>query len=92
MDTTLQNRVIERRNFAVRPEDDSPIVTAIQTVRQFVTDCPKAHVEGPCVECHETTEAVMLFGGKAGFLCVPCQQKIRAGLHAMCEQVMYDVE
>jgi hypothetical protein len=38
------------------------------------------HIEGPCVECQETTEAVMLYGDKAAFLCVPCQQKIRTGV------------
>jgi hypothetical protein len=38
------------------------------------------HIEGPCLECHEITEAVMLFEGKPGFLCVLCQQKIRTGI------------
>jgi len=38
------------------------------------------HIEGPCLECHEITEAVVLFDRKPGFLCVACQQKIRAGV------------
>jgi hypothetical protein len=36
------------------------------------------HIEGPCVQCQESTEAVVLYDGKRAFLCVPCQQKVRA--------------
>ena len=34
-------------------------------------------LEEPCVECHATTDAVMLFDGEANFLCVSCQLRIR---------------
>lgn len=37
-------------------------------------------VEGLCVECLVPTEAVMLYDGEAEFLCVECQERIRAAL------------
>lgn len=36
-----------------------------------------AKLEGSCIECKALTEAVVLYGGEAEFVCVACQERIR---------------
>lgn len=47
--------------------------------REFrtVTAAPAAIPGGPCRQCGNHTEAVVVWNGKAAFLCPPCGEAIR---------------
>ncbi len=79
MDDTLHDRVAGWDEAAHDVADDSRAARDRQGTRPGTAfdHVGILRVEGQCIACRRKTTAIVIFDGKAAFLCPPCGWKFR---------------